>query len=267
MLPLWRDSLYIALHPSRIVLVRKSVFGAVIDSESYHCDAAATSEPWTNAVSMLHERLADPRWGHTRATIVLSNQLVRYAIIPWQAALNNEAEIQLYARHQFAGIYGQQVSRWDIRLSPAGHRQARLASAIDTALLNQLRSLDGVRLHSIQPYLMAAFNHWSAQLNRLDFWFVAAEPHRLVLALVRNGQWATLRNHALNTSLTEALPLLLEQEAMLSGQSANNTPVFVYAPEQERPTLPVGSRWDIILSHDIFATPAPDLAIALSGAY
>lgn len=266
MLPLWRDRLFIAVQPGRVVLTRHTPFRQQQrDSEILSCALDDPLASWAGAVALLSDALTDKRWRNTRVTLVLSNHFVRYAVIPWEAALTSETEIQLYARHQFNIRYGEQAQRWDIRVSPAAQGQARLASAIDEALMARLRELTTVHLYSIQPFLMAAFNHWASKLDRLNFWFATAEHDRLALALIRDGQWSSLRNRQLTQSLTLELPELLDQEALLTGQLPGKSPVFIYAPAHGRITLPPGGRWDIISASDVLPATNSDLTMALSG--
>lgn len=268
MLPLWRDRLYIAVQPDRVILTRHSPFRQKSgDTETLTCPVGEPLLPWAIPVEMLRETLTEKRWHNTRATFVLSNHFVRYAVIPWEPALTNEAEIQLYARHHVTTIYGEQAQNWDIRVSPAPQGHARLASAIDETLMASLYDLPSIRLHSVQPYFMSAFNQWANKLNRLDFWFATVEHDRLTLALIRDGQWFSLRNRTLNLPLENELPQLLDQEAMLTGQTAGKSPVFVYAPEHGRLSLPPGSCWDTISVSDVFPQIDSDLAMALSGGY
>lgn len=266
MLPLWRDQLYLALQPAKLTLVRQRPFGRTPkDNVVVPCADSDASQSWTPMLDCLRQQLSDERWHGTDATVVLSNHFVRYCVIPWDDALSSIEEWMAYTRHQFFTLYGEPAQSWDIRLSPAPRRHARLASAIDAALIEQLNSLDGIRLLSVQPYLMSAFNHWASKLNRQQFWFAVAEDDRLMLALIRDGQWIVLRNRPLHQPLTEALRVLLEQEAMLAGQPALNTPVFLYAPQHDTLEWPQGSRWDVVTERDAFPDTPAALAMALSG--
>lgn len=268
MLPLWRDQLFIALQPSRVTLARYRPFArAPKERAVVNCDAGEAAPCWAQVVDCLQQQLSDARWHGTDATVVLSNHFVRYCVTPWQDELSNQEEWHAYARYQFITLYGEQAQHWDIRLSPAPRQHDRLACAIDTGLIERLGGLSGIRLRSIQPYLMSAFNHWASKLTRQQFWFAVAEDDRLLLALLRDGQWVVLRNRPLHQPLDEALRVLLEQEALLAGQAAQNTPVFLYAPQHDAFDWPVGSRWDIVTERDAFPNVPAELAMALSGGY
>jgi hypothetical protein len=110
---------------------------------------------------------------------------------------------------------------------PAGY--GRVATALPQDLLTHLRTLvtgRGLRLRSVQPYLMAAFNHFDKSFDAGDFLFVVAEPVRSVLLLAREGRWAAVRSVGSSDS-DVALTALIGRESQLQA-STSERPLNVY---------------------------------------
>ena len=144
-------------------------------------------EPWQDAVVRL-----GALGGKPRATVILSNHFVRYAIVPWSDALSGEAEEQAYVRHHFAKVHGERARGWALRWSDNG-AGTRLCSAIDAELLAELkRALP--RLASVQPYLMAAVNRCRKAIPKSGAWLALVEDARACVALHADGGWRSVTN-------------------------------------------------------------------------
>jgi hypothetical protein len=125
--------------------------------------------------------------------VILSNAFVRYALVPWSDALSGAAEEAAYVRHHFLRVHGERAKGWTFRASPAPGRAPRLCSAIDTALLEQLKkSLK--RLVSVQPALMAVFNRCRGEIPAGGAWLALVEPERACIALHAKGNWQAVQN-------------------------------------------------------------------------
>jgi len=169
--------------------------------------------------------------GRPAVTAVISNEFVRYALLPWSAAIRREAEWLAYARHRYGTIHGPAAEGWFIRIAPAAQGLPRLAAAVDRTLLGALR--EAVHPHgplvSVQPYLMAAYNRVQAALKHAGSWLVFEEPERLTLALVDRGVWRAVRTRRKEAHWRAALPRLLDRESALLGLEAPCTEVTVCA--------------------------------------
>ena len=185
MSPLFPESIVIKLSPAEVS----------VGSKSISCDPAFGAEPWQGALAAL-KALELPK--KCRVTLVLSNHFVRYAVVPWSSALGTPAEEEAYVRHHFARIHGERAKGWSLRASPGTGAEPRLASAIDKALLDELKTLfagkPGVKLASIQPQLMAAFNRWRRAIPAGGAWLVLAEAERACVALHGGGGWRAVHN-------------------------------------------------------------------------
>ncbi len=156
--------------------------------------------------------------GNEKLEVVLSNHLVRYAVLPWSAALATDDEWDAYARHVFAGTYGADAANWRVRICDGGRGRNRVACAIDAALLDALVAVE--RVVSIQPHLMAAFNARRREFGEHPGWFVLHEPGRLTLCLAAGGEWKLLRNRQAPENWRDSLHDLLHRELLASGEAA-----------------------------------------------
>lgn len=182
------------LFPERVV-VELSPAEVRVRDKRIACDPAFGAEPWHGALAALQSHPVTVR---SRVTIVLSDRFVRYAVLPWSGALAGAAEEQAYVRHHFAKIHGDKAKGWALRASPAPSGEPRLASAIDAALLEEIRKAfpknGKAKLVSVQPQLMARFNAARALLPAEGAWLVLAEPERACVALHARGGWRSVQN-------------------------------------------------------------------------
>ena len=156
--------------------------------------AGADAGTWQQAVAGL-ERLDA---GRCRVTVELGNDFVRYALVPWNAALATPAEEERYVRHHFSRVHGERAKDWAVRASEAPAGEPRLASAVDDGLIAALRNVfrkkPGARLVSIQPALMRRFNALRGAWPADGAWLVLAEPGRSCIALHGGGRWRAVQS-------------------------------------------------------------------------
>jgi len=175
--------------------VRLAPAEVLAGGSSIACDPALGTEPWQGAIATLKNM----QWTKPcKVTVVLSNHFVRYAVIPWSDGLATPAEEEAYLRHHFGKIHGERAKAWTPRASQDRRGLPRLASAIDTALLEELRGAfpggGKASLVSVQPELMEAINRWRDAIPREGAWLVLAEPDRACVAMQREGGWRSVQN-------------------------------------------------------------------------
>ena len=253
---LWRDELRVVLAPDQVALVRlgwtltkrgptRRVEAKIVVA----CTPASEGEtPWDEAVRTLEKELPRVVARKSAATVILSNHFMRYTLMPWNDELSGAAEEEAYARHCFRQIYGAAAEQWELRLSPEAAGQPQLASAVDRRLLAALRGVferKGVALASLQPRLMAAFNHCQPSLQKRSGWFVLYEPGCLCLALLQHGHWASVRTMRIGSDWRDTLSTVLEREIYLAEAGAATDEVFLWAPELGKTELPESGRWKI----------------------
>lgn len=185
MSPLFREKLRVVLTPSEVLAGGRNI----------PADPRASAEPWQGAVAALRTL----EWSKPcHVTLVLSNHFVRYAVLPWSDGLATPAEEEAYLRHHFGKIHGERAKGWSLRASEAPRGAMRLASAIDTALVEALRAAfpknAKAKLVSVQPELMEAANRWRQAIPAAGAWLVLAEPERACIALHAGQGWRSVQN-------------------------------------------------------------------------
>ncbi|MGL6246134.1 hypothetical protein [Pseudomonas sp.] len=184
---------------------------------------------WAVALETLDRLLGEHATTGAELSVVISGHFSRFCLVPWSEQITSPDELLGFAQLCFEDLYGVPTQPWSMVLSaePAGHD--RIATALPEDLLARLRSLvsgRGLRLRSVQPYLMAAFNHFDKSLDAGDFLFVVAEPVRSVLLLAREGRWTSVRSVGGSDS-DAALTALIGRESQLQA-STSERPLNVY---------------------------------------
>lgn len=212
-----RDRLRIGLSPDRLVLAgyRRALRTRLVRKEIIPVPANGPPH-WQAAMDALPSALGRTGRGKPEVTVILSNHFVRYALLPWNAALKTDGEWAALARHRLEAVHGQAAGSWALRICETAPRGARMVSAVDTALLDALEARlteCHADLVSVQPYLMAVFNRVRAKIGNASCWLVIAESGRLTLALIERGSWSALRNRRIGNGWQAVLPDLLERES------------------------------------------------------
>jgi hypothetical protein len=151
-----------------------------------------------------------------KASVVLSNHFVRYALLPWSDMVRSGAEWSAYAQQVFTATYGNGAAAWKVGVCDTGRHKPRVACAVDASLLESLRALPCVA--SVRPYLMTALNTRRRRLIGKASWFVLHEPGRVVLCLVTDGAWKLIRTRQGGPGWPTGLADLLDRE-----HAANDT--------------------------------------------
>jgi hypothetical protein len=215
------DRLYVSLEPESVAVcrVRGFVKNILIKKDLIGCDPSYGSAPWDGAIEALKKHLESLKAERLKVTVVLSNRLVRYALVPFDAALSGPEEQLALARFHFTRIYGERAKTWDLRLSEGAAGRARIASGVDEGLLKALRACfpsdARPRLVSVQPYLMAAFNSWKKHIGKDGAWLVLLERERACFALASPAGWHSVQS--LRVQAGQDVFVLLEREGLRSG--------------------------------------------------
>ncbi len=165
-------------------------------------------------------------------SVVLADQFVRYALLPWNAAIKSEEQWIALARHRLAAIHGAVAAEWEVRLADTAPMGPRLACAVDRGLVEALASVfvaANVRLASVQPFLIAAFNRIRKHIGNGSCWLVVEEPGRLTLAFIQRGVWIAIRSRRADQRWREMLPEIIERESAFLALAAPCTRVIVCA--------------------------------------
>jgi len=240
----------VALAPTDVALLRLegTLRPRVVEKRVLVCDPVEGAEPWRGAVSSLSAVAAELKNTRARVTVVLSNHFVRYALVPAAERLDRPEEQLAFAQYQFARIHGERSKSWKIRLSTAPAGAARVASAIDSGLLEKIEACfppDGkARLVSVQPYLMSAFNCWRDAVPASGAWFLLVEPQRSCLALIEDGRWTALRNTRGEFDDLEQWAELLDRERHLAAGAQAPRNVLVHARDSWKVAATEAGGWN-----------------------
>jgi hypothetical protein len=238
--PSLRESLRIGLCPDRVAYMRYSrgVRPRLLDRGTLGVEGGIAEEPWRPALDTLSKVLQSQGARSASAVMVLSNHFVRYVLLGADKRISSREEWLEYASHCFEKTYGERARGWDIRVAESAAERPRLASAIDRALLEAIAaSFKTVRasLGSIRPHLMVAFNRALPLMNRGSSWFVVQEPGQLLLGLLRDGLWRSVRGRRADTGWHEELPQIVDRENALLAPEEPCRDVFVAALEPAEP--------------------------------
>ena len=241
MLPLWSDQLQIVLTPERVTITRlaSSLLGGSFKpremvSNSMPCAALEQGEhTWQPALRALQALLKQKNISNCSATVLLSNHFVRYQLINTQPDLSGLDEEQAFVRFSFAEVYGDEVNRWQLRWGSGLQLSPQVASAIDNALIEQIETTlnsAAVKLSSLQPYLMAAFNYVRKWINDSPHWFVLVEPGSACAGFMQGGDWQQLHTSRLGADWAADLPRVLGREFQMVGPIGERSQMIVCLP-------------------------------------
>jgi hypothetical protein len=253
--PSFRDRIVIGLAPESLalVLLERGMHPRVSGSRVVRYAPALGVESWQSAVDALREVAVELKDVKADVTVVLSNHFVRYALVPPGEGLDQGEEELAYARYCFGKIHGARSKSWEVRMTGGAGGSERLASAIDGELLEAVRACfpagaklgtklrTKLRLASVQPYLMSAFNQWRATMRNESAWFLLVEPQRFCLALLENGRWTAVRNSKAELDVPEQWAELLEREQHVVDCDRAPARAYVHAPH--RTTSPDVEGW------------------------
>ena len=149
-----------------------------------------TSRSWEGLLTELAGMAAQLDLRQVR--FVLSSQFVRYAVLPWQPGVLSSQDWRALGEHQMRKVFGVAADAWEIRVAPQAYAESAVVCAVDRLLLTRLEEIAAQHrwtIHGVEPALMAVFNRYRNEMASGDFWLLLAEPKRLVLAEVSQGQW------------------------------------------------------------------------------
>lgn len=129
--------------------------------------------------------------GLRRVRFIVSSQFVRYAVLPPQAGVLSGRDWLGLGEHHLRQLYGAVADNWEVRVSLQGAAEPVVACAMDRDLLAAIEALArDVRwqVQGIEPALMAVVNQYRRALP-VSHWLLLAEPQRVLLAEVMDGQW------------------------------------------------------------------------------
>lgn len=221
MSPLWPERLHIALLSDCLVWViqTRGWKRGIRAQGSIPIPLSEHGVRWQEAMGVLLRELPNLPISQGKVAIVLSNTFVRYLIINCEVVLTDHEERLALAKHDFQKIHGVAVENWEICIA-AGERNY-LAVALDRELLMQLRdcfSAGKIKLISVQPYAVAAFNHWAKYLDeKISTGFFLVESHSYSYFCIQAGKWVFFHTGHLDAEPMEAYQRVVQRATLRSG--------------------------------------------------
>jgi hypothetical protein len=235
--PLWRDEIGVYLSARRTCMVRlaRGLRPSLARTEDVALPGNVAG--WDQALAVFEQQLNAGGWSDALLRVVAADPWMRYTIVPWSDALSSESERLAHARELLANVYGESMLDWAVSLSDAPPGSSRLACATPSALINALRDMCArhkLKLGSVQPQLIAAYNTWRHLLPTASAaWFVTVEAGSLAALRMSGGSFD--RVHAVRIGLDWARELKrLQTFGRLASSSASDGRVYVDLPEALR---------------------------------
>lgn len=246
MSPLWRDEVAIFVAPRKIALARRTRGVTPRMSSATEVAVAGQFGDFAPMLARLADVLTEPTWQDAAARVIVADPWARYGIVPWpNLRLDNEGRLS-HARYVLAENYGEAVSDWNICLADTPPGQSYVACAMPAPLKSALEeTLSGARLKlvSLQPQLIVAFNAWRPQLPADDAWFVSLDEGSLAAVHLSHGAWD--RVHMARLTQDWAIELeRLRAFGRLSRSGATHSRMLVDAPAWMRTTQSVSDEFE-----------------------
>lgn len=269
------DRVRIALAPDKVavLLETRGRRPKVVAKAVWHCQPAPSDgNSWHAAARVLAQGLVQLKATGMETTAILSNHFVRYAVLPWSGNIASPEERMAMARIIFERDFGTAAGGWSIRVDGGGYGQACLASAVDASLpesISDICAAAGVRLASVQPYLMSVFNQYRRRLRVQGFCLVVAERGKACILMGRQGEWHAIRSLVLRDHPGQDLLSLVRREILVTGLPVP-AQIYLHAPGEPAVAQAVPQEADVETLElparaDFSAHPAGDYGMAMSG--
>lgn len=258
MSPWLRNEHCIVLYPDHVVLIsiRREFSRAGLARKTTATEIKSGflpgEPPWAGSLQAMESAVPGLSGKNSRATVILSNQYLRYLLLPKSDALSSEAEELAFARHEFREVYGDETDLWELRLAHDYPGKFMIASAVEQGLLAAIRKAfqaPGISLESIQPHLMAAMNGSRRDFFGKNGWLALVENGNLCLSYLENGRCSWLRSQRIGSDWRDELPQLLEREAIFAGMEEASRQIVLWAPEHEDDGAKASGPWQIKFSN------------------
>lgn len=232
MSPLWRNQLRVVLCPDQVVILglSRGLRPKVMLQTILPCVPVSDQPNWQAALDAFAYWLGSYEMGKADIVVILSSHFVRYAVMPYSAELVGRTEEQALAQILFEEIYGDLTKQWKIEIGQGGYGDARLIAAVDTSLLDQITVLlktSPLRLNTITPYLVTAFNRFCRQIPENGL-FAVAEAGQMQVIAIQQSQFSSIGRTPLQGKSAVQLSALIQREALNSGLDPSTVPVYLH---------------------------------------
>lgn len=173
-LSLANDGIALQENAGQAQLISQATYDSAGDGTAQFVDALAT-----HAQLMKHQPIS----------LVLSNALVRFVVLPWQENVHKRNDWEALANHAFRQQYGLVADDWQVQVDFSTFGQSVIATGVDKQLylsLMQSAKDNGFKWHSIAPVMAILANH--KQLANAD-WTMVVEPNHILLSEKKDGEF------------------------------------------------------------------------------
>lgn len=253
----WFDTLEVRMAVDEVRIARRGLLGrAGAEQVQFVGEAdrakATSSEPWVGGVQCLARALATAARGGAAVEMVLADQFVRYASVPWNRDLVSDAERQAFAAASFKQLFGAMADSWQITVDEQPAGKASFACAVDRALVESVRELckaNRLRLRSVQPLFAQRFNRNRHRITPPTCWVGSLDAGRLTLAMRSEGSWTGIRSVRTADNSTAELAIVLRQESAALGAAVGG-PLFLMGREETLREIGALPGWNIVRMAD-----------------
>jgi hypothetical protein len=214
---------------------------------SFDVDSNSTTI-WTDALNKLEAVLTSLQKKPDFTSIVLANHFLRYALVEGDKALKSEVEQVAFVKHRFGQLYGESANNWDVRIDQEYPGAPFIASAVDRDLILRLREIfqhADLKLHSIQPCLMKAYNLTRSALENKNAWFVMFEHGNLCLAWLSEGHISSVRTVKVGGDWQERLTEIIDRETHLTELDTSTKEIYLMSFDDKKVEIPKNIDWRI----------------------
>lgn len=156
-------------------------------------------------------------------SVIVSDHFVRYVAFESADALHGEDETVEYARFRFGSVYGDAARGWRICVSRKLPGAARVAAAVDAALVDALAArvrAKGWKLEALEPALAGRYDRLRRQLRAAQGWFALAEAGRLSALRFCRGAVTDIFSVSAARGPGEELAAQIERRMLAAGDAA-----------------------------------------------
>lgn len=256
------ERLSIALCPEQVAVLRSPRGKRAVPSEPLLLAVLPEADAplWKGAVAALADGLQALPTRRASATLVLSNRFARFALLPWAAAAQGEAEAHALAAACFESLYGD-MTGWVFSFDDGAYGSPKLACAIEASFLEGLKGAfdaRGVSCPRVEPYFVTCWNRWRNAVKAGDALFAVTESGATVIATLQAGQWHSVRTQSGSPDWT-GLSGMMSRESLLQG-FAEPPAGWLHAPALDSSSCPAA----LIEARDKLTLLLPDVQTSIS---
>jgi hypothetical protein len=234
-LRLWVDQLLIRLSPDTLSIrhlggmpfARKCIAQVEIEV------GRQNELSWSAGLAGLEHWLQQSVFRQGNCKVVLSDDFVRYSLLPACDEPLTKDELRRFAFQHFERVFGNVVQSWAVTHDRPSFGSKTPAAAMDKALLDGLERIigqSGTRIVSVQPQLTVNFNYWKKRLKGKRLLFVSADKAKVTLLRIHDGNWASLRQEAISNLNLATLRVVLERDRLANVADSEDLTIYLFAP-------------------------------------